>query len=140
MTAFFKSNLLDNRQFKRLKIPIKTKFRIIAGENPTETSTESRGIINNISLNGLCLEAGLVQIGGFHISHDSSMTKKNRLRLKLQLPQKESKSSDTINVLGEVVWYDKTDLNSQHPYRIGVQILEISKEDKSKLETLINNN
>ena len=103
---------------------------------------ESKGIVNNIALDGLCLglEAGLVQIGRFHISHDSSMTKKNRIGIKLQLQQEEeSKSSDTVYVLGEVAWYDKTDLNPQFPYHIGIQILEISKEDKSKLETLINN-
>jgi|TARA_B100001964_G_scaffold27522_1_gene27618 hypothetical protein len=47
------------------------------------------------------LEAGLVQIGRFHISHDSSMMKKNRIEIKLQLPQEEeSKSSDAINVFG----------------------------------------
>ncbi len=119
MTGFFKSNLPDRRQFKRLKTSIKVKFKIISGENPLDTSTESKGTVNNISLDSLCLEAGLVQIGRFHISHDSSMMKKNRLEIKLQLPpEEESKSSDTINVLGEVSWYDKTDLNPQYPYHI----------------------
>ena len=141
MIDFFKSNLPDSRQFKRLKTPIKVKFKIISGENPIETSTESKGIVNNISLDGFSLEAGLVQIGRFHISHDSSMMKKNRIGIKLQLSQEEkSKTSDIINVLGEVIWYDKTDLNPQYPYHVGVQVLEISEEDKSKLETSINNN
>lgn len=142
MAGFFsKSNLPDRRQFKRLKTPIKAKFKIVSGEDPLETSTESMGIVNNISLNGFCLEAGSVQIGRFHISHDSSMMKKNQIEIKLQLPQEEeSKSSDTINIIGEVSWYDKADLNPQYPYHIGVQILEISSENKSKLENLIKDN
>ena len=82
MTGFFKSNLPDSRQFKRFKASIKAKFKIISGENPSETSNELTGIVNNISLDGLCLglEAELVQIGRFHISHDSSMMKKTGLK------------------------------------------------------------
>lgn len=138
--SFFKSNLLDKRRFKRLKASLNVKFKIISGENPSETSPESKGIVRDISLEGLCLEAGLVQIGRFHISHNSSMLEKNRLGIELQLPQKNKiKSSDIIRVLGEVAWYDKKDLNPQYPYYIGVQILEISGDDKSKLEILMNN-
>ncbi len=139
--SFFKSNLPDKRKFKRLKASLNVKFKIISGENPSETSPESKGIVRNISREGLCLEAGLVQIGRFHISHDSSMLEKNRLGIKLQLPQKnKTKSSDTMHVLGEVIWYDKNDLNAQYPYYIGVRILKISEDDKSKLEILMKNN
>ena len=139
MVSFFKSNPPDKRKFKRLKVSLKVKFKIISGENPLETSSESKGIVQNISKDGFCLEAGFVQIGRFHISHDSSMMAKNKLRMKLQLPQADkNKSSDAIHVLGEAVWYDQKDLNPQYPYHIGVRILEISGEDKSKLETLLN--
>ncbi len=137
MTDFFKSNLPDKRKLKRFKFPLNVKFKIICSGNPPETSPELTGAVKDISMDGLCLETGLVQVGRFHISHDSSMMKKNRLRIELQLPQEENKPSDTINVLGEVSWYDKTDLNPQYPYHLGVLILEMSNEDKSKLETLI---
>lgn len=140
MVSFFKSNLPDNRKFKRLEASLSVKFKIISGENPSETSSESEGIVQNMSLDGFCLEAGSVQIGYFHISHDSSMMAKNKLRMKLQLPQEDkSKPSDTIHVLGQAVWYDQNDINPQYPYHVGVKILEISSEDKSKLKTLLKN-
>ena len=81
-----------------------------------------------------------MQIGRFHISHDSSMMTKNRLGMELQIPQEEAnRSFDTIYVLGEAIWYDKKDLNFQYPYYIGIRILEIAEEDKSKLDALMSN-
>jgi hypothetical protein len=133
----FKSDSSDQRKYKRLKIPLDTKFKIISGENSSDISKESNGIVKNISADGLCLEAGFVQIGRFHISHDSSMTIKNKLGMELQLrSEDESKTIDTIYILGEVIWYDKNDLNSKYPFHIGVQTLEISEDDKKKFDII----
>ena len=140
MISFFSSHFPDKRKFKRLKVSLNVKFKIISGEDPTEKSPELTGIVKDITSNGFCLEAGSVQIGRFHISHDSSMMTKNRLGMELQIPQEEAnRSFDTIYVLGEAIWYDKKDLNFQYPYYIGIRILEIAEEDKSKLDALMSN-
>lgn len=143
MINFFKSKQFDKRKFKRLKNSLNVKFKIISGENSTKTSSLVKGISKDISPYGIGLETGLVQIDRLHISHDSSMMSKNKLDIELDISsmneENDNKSLNVIHFIGEVAWYDKKDFEDQYPFQIGVRILEISQEDKDKLETLVNN-
>lgn len=132
--------LFKKRKFKRLKTALNVKFKIISGNNPEEISPEINCTSKNISLTGLGLESGIVQINRMHISHDTTMMKKNSLDIAVELPSKnEKKQLNTIHFLGQVSWYDKPDTYSSSHYHIGVDIIKISDEDKSKLKDFIKN-
>ncbi len=141
MIKFFKSKFFTRRKLKRLKTSLNGKFKIISGENPAIVSSVVNYTTKNISPFGLGLEASTVQIDRLHISHDNSMMAKNKLDIELELPSTngEEKQFDTVHFLGEVAWYDKQDSFTPNPYQIGVNILEISDEDKSRLEHFVKN-
>lgn len=132
--------LFSRRKLKRLKTALNVKFRIVSGNNPAERSSEVTCTSKNISPTGLGLESGIVQIDRMHISHDTTMIKKNSLDIAIELPSNNNeKQFETIHILGQVAWYDKPDTYSASHYHIGVDIMEISDGDKSKLEVFIKN-
>lgn len=139
MVSFFKSKPLEKRKFKRLKTALNVKFNIISGEDSNQTSSSIKAIAKDISPYSIGLESSIVEIDRMHVSHDSSTLAKNKLNIELELPSKDKgKDFDSIHFLGEVAWYDKKNIVHQYAYLIGVEIKEISEEDRSKLEAFIN--
>ena len=98
--------LPERRRFIRIDTPLRLKIK--SGDRVDETLTK------NVSPVGVRFEIG------------KKLEGLEKLNLSLYLPS----SDDPIQLGGKVIWQEKTSLEDNAPYDVGVEILEI--EDKKK--------
>ncbi len=104
-----KPKLAERRRYIRIGIPLKV--------NASGKGWEKEILIKNISPIGIRFEI------------DRKLAKDEIIDMALSVP-----SSDTpITVQGKVVWQEKTSLEDNAPYDIGVEIINIEEESKIAL-------
>ncbi len=129
-----KHKRIDSRKYARINVVLGARF-VIIGDNPEENMS-SRMIhseTKSISVNGACLGTNVVQADGLHICSSTSGMEKNKLKIEIDLPF----GSRTITPMGEVRWYDMRPGDGKYLYYMGVSFIDLSKEDKRALETVI---
>jgi len=125
---------INRRKFARIYTELDARFVVVCDDiNRFLTSKTSQAKTKSISVNGVCLRTNKVQVDGLHICSSISGITKNKLKLEIDLPYKLK----TINIIGEVSWYDMTPENDEYLYNVGVSFTKISDEDKKALKLLI---
>lgn len=130
--------LFNKRESKRAKISLNAMFKIVSGDDAENKSSATDCLVTDLTLKGLCFEAGMVQIDRMHIFFDGSSLVKNFLEIDLQLPHKKKDTPhNRITFMGGVIWYDRKDSNPKYPFYIGVEIVEISENDRLKIKSFL---
>lgn len=76
---------------------------------------------------------GNIAVGGVFIPTDNPMESGTRVHIRITLPDSEK----DLEVIGEVVWIRKQEINTpsgKFPSGMGVRFLNLSPEDKEKIE------
>ncbi len=102
-----KLKLPERRRFLRIEVPLKVK--LMSGDRVDKITTK------NISPVGLRFEL------------TRELNESNQLTMSLYLPSSER----PIHLIGKVVWQNKSSLEDNAPYDIGVEIVEIDDKDKN---------
>ncbi|MFC1548516.1 PilZ domain-containing protein [Candidatus Omnitrophota bacterium] len=103
-----KLKLPERRRFVRIEIPLKV---IVKSEG-----REDEVVTKNVSPVGLRFEIG------------AELKKSEKLNLSLYIPTID----DPIDLKANVIWQDKTSLEDNAPYDVGVEIIEIGDKNKNE--------
>ncbi|MFH1837669.1 MAG: PilZ domain-containing protein [Candidatus Omnitrophota bacterium] len=102
-----KLKLPERRQFVRVDVPLKAEVE--------EDGQVWMASTKNVSPSGLGIET-------------PKEIKGSLVKIKLHLPEE----ADTIRLEGRVVWQEKTSLQDNAPYSVGIEI-EVIEEDKKNV-------
>jgi len=127
---------VEKRRFLRLELPLQVTLTIISDEPAATGPKPIRVKSRNISEQGICIETRHVEIDGVHMLSGSPGAQRNRLDLAIDLYGIEK----TIQVTGEVCWYDLSPESDNFMFQVGIVFLDISREDKDLLKNFLKNN
>lgn len=121
---------LERRAFQRLERPLDVAFEVVSlREMPTGIpggNAKSR----NISMGGLCLETGSIEVNGINLLSGQPFARQNRLRLTIEIDPGEP----PITATGEVRWYDiARDVPESPCCLLGVAFMRIDEGGKARL-------
>lgn len=122
----------NKRKSKRVAI-LTLRYKVVSGWDKNKASKVVLGIVENISMDGLCLKTNTLEIDGLHVSFDDTPLVRNKLRIELDLPN----SRNTINIDGEVEWYEKEHGKNRDFYNVGVSFVKLKDEDRKTLKEYI---
>jgi hypothetical protein len=122
----------NKRKSNRVAI-LTLRYKVVSGWDKNKASRFVLGIVQNISPDGLCLRTNTLEIDGLHISFDDTPLVRNKLRIELDLPS----SRNTINLEGEVEWYEKEPGKNRDFYNVGVSFVKLKDEDRKTLKEYI---
>ncbi len=118
-----KANILTHGTIAA-EVEVRFKYTVIHGENPTKRSPEYKAITRSLSLNGLVFETKKMEADGFHLSFSSGTFARNFLEIALDLGRRCS----SVEVLGQVEWYERRSTAASHSFAVGVGFVDIQVE------------
>jgi len=121
----------ERRAVQRRGADLKVRFRVISGEGGRRTK-EVPGAVKNLSETGFCLATDLTMVDDLHVLTGSSGISRNKLELKLQLPDIKE-----IQINGSACWYNLAEPQESYRYNVGVQIEMISEQDLDLLRKFL---
>jgi hypothetical protein len=136
-----KSRKVERRTFKRLKIPIPLRIRLLGTTKyPRSINTETR----NVSLEGLSIELrAILKNGSLLIKEGQEPIKlipflvlnEKVVELDIEIPPK----GERIRATGRVKWYDFGSRGASYYFWAGTFLEKMEVEDRKKWEELIRN-
>lgn len=126
------------RKYYRLSIEVPCAFKIIKGKNPEEVSPPLKGVVKDVSLEGLQFvtdtlhHANLFIFNEFEKGQDPDF-KPNFLLIKFFFPGEE----EPFILYGMPRWWSEADLSESFDYQIGVRYMRARKEDLLRLKNSI---
>jgi len=124
---------VEKRRFLRLEAPLQVRLTIISEEQvpggPRTIEVKSR----NLSEQGICIETRQIEVDGVHMLSGSPGAQKNRLDMAIELYDIEK----TIQVTGEVCWYDLLPESENFMFQVGIVFLDIKPQDKDQLKNFL---
>jgi hypothetical protein len=121
----------ERRAAHRRGADLNVRFRVISGDRGRKTK-EVPGAVKNLSETGFCLATDLTMVDDLHILTGSSGISKNKLELKVQLPDQQE-----IHINGSACWYNLAEPHEAFRYNVGVQIETIPDPDLDLLRTFL---
>jgi hypothetical protein len=100
------------------------RFRIVHGADPTRKSEEYKAVTRTLSLGGLIFETPVVERDGLHISFTEASFGRNFLEIFLDLGRK----LPSIQVIGQVEWYESRPAIRENVFVVGVTFVEIQPD------------
>ena len=126
---------VEKRRFLRLELPLQVTLTIISDEPAAGGPKPIRVKSRNISEQGICIETRKIEIDGVHMLSGSPGAQKNRIDMVIDLYGIEK----TIQVTGEVCWYDLSPESENFMFQVGIVFLNIDAEKKALLKSFLNN-
>jgi hypothetical protein len=125
---------VEKRKFLRLEAPLQVTLTIIAEDRvPGGVSRPISVKSRNISEQGVCIETRQIEIDGVHMLSGSPGAQKNRLDMAIELYGIEK----TIQVIGEVCWYDLLPESENFMFQVGIVFLDMDSQDKDLLKSFL---
>jgi hypothetical protein len=126
---------VEKRRFLRLEIPLQVTLTILSEDLVPGGARPIRVKSRNISGQGICIETRQIEIDGVHMLSGSPGAQKNRLDLTIELYDIEK----TIQVTGEVCWYDLSPESENFMFQVGIVFLDMNSQDKDLLKSFLKN-
>lgn len=122
----------ERRQSGRDGLDLPVQFRIYLPSHPEIASSFLPGQLHNFSLEGLALLTNAIHSDSLHAFHPLPTTSEQCL-LEIRIPNR----GEDLTLHGRVVWYDRNDEENPFLFRVGIQLLDPTKELRRQIETSI---
>ncbi len=106
------------------EVQIPFKYTVIHGEDPSRRSPQYKAMARSLNLNGLIFETQKMEADGFHLSFTGGTFGRNFLEIALDLGKRFS----TVEVLGQVEWYERRSTIIGHAFLVGVSFVDLHVE------------
>jgi len=106
------------------EIQVPFKYTIIHGEDPSRRSQQYKGVTRSLNLTGLIFETQKMEADEFHLSFTGGTFARNFLEIALDLGKRFS----TVEVLGQVEWYERRSTIIGHAFLVGVSFVDVPVE------------
>jgi hypothetical protein len=103
------------------EIQIPFTFTIIHGIDPSRRSNEYKAKTRSLNLMGLVFEAPEMERDGFHLSFTDTTYGRNSLEIVLDL----GKRFQSVEVIGQVEWYERRSTTAGHAFIVGVGFIDV---------------
>lgn len=122
----------DRRQSERNGLALPVRFRIYLPSHPEIASPFLPGQLHNYSHEGLGLLTNAIHSNSLHAFHPIPTTSEQCL-LEIKVPNQ----GEDLTLHGRVVWYDRNE--EEHPFlfRVGIRLLDPTKDLRRQIETTI---
>ena len=115
-----------------MKSPLTVEFTLVSTQGRESQSGPVVGRTRDVSRDGLCLETNTVMIGRTHILGEA-MEGDRRLLMVITVPDEEN----SLEALGEVIWYGLAPRDSDFRFRAGVLFTEIGEEGRKRWQDFL---
>jgi hypothetical protein len=122
----------ERRQSRRDGLDLPVQFRIYLPSCPDTASSFLPGQISDFSQHGLALLTNAIQSDRFHIFHPTPTTSEQCL-LEIRIPNR----GEDLSLHGKVVWYDRNAEEAAFMFRVGIELLDHTKDQRKQLEASI---
>ncbi|MBI4963888.1 MAG: hypothetical protein HY913_11480 [Desulfomonile tiedjei] len=111
------------------EVQVPFKYAIVHGGSPSRRSAEQKAQTRSLNLMGLVFETSDMEKDGLHLSFADSTYGRNSLEIKLDL----GKKFRTVEVVGQVEWYERRSTAMGHAFIVGVGFLDVAADVLSLL-------
>ena len=122
----------ERRRSRRSGLALPVQFRIYAASSPETASPFLPGQLHDFSRDGVALDTNVIQSERLHVFHPSPITSEQCL-LEIRVPH----SGEDLSVHGKVVWYDQNGEENPFLFRMGIQILDATRDLRRQIESSI---
>lgn len=122
----------NRRRARRYRIDVPARFRIYVPSHPELTTTYLPAQVFDLSKLGIGLLAESVECGGLHIMHAwPAASEQCLLEIKILCDEMP------LTLQGKAVWYSQQE--DEHPFgfRIGIEFLDLTAEQRERIRHLI---
>jgi hypothetical protein len=124
-------NLMHSTFAAEVQLPF--RYTVIHGEDPSRRSPQYKAMTRSLHLNGLIFETQKMEADGFHLSFTGGTFGRNFLEIALDL----GKRSSTVEVLGQVEWYERRATVIGHAFSVGVSFVDVAVEALAALRNYL---
>jgi hypothetical protein len=122
----------NRRRAKRHRIDVPARFRIYLPSHPEMTTTDLPAQVFDLSKLGIGLLAESVECGGLHIMHPwPAASEQCVLEIKILCDDMP------LTVQGKAVWYSQQEHEHPFGFRIGIELLDLTAEQRERIRELI---
>ncbi|HMK34737.1 MAG TPA: hypothetical protein VK463_06705 [Desulfomonilaceae bacterium] len=115
------------------ELQIQFKYTIIHGTDPSRKSAEQKAFTKSLNLQGLIFESPRMEADGYHLSFTETTYGRNCLEMKLDL----GKRFGTVEVIGQVEWYERRTTLHGISFIVGVNFVDIQADALSVLREFL---
>jgi hypothetical protein len=106
------------------EVQIPFKYVVIHGTDPSRRSAEQKSFTKTLNLMGLTFDSPRMEVDGFHLSFTESAYGRNALEMVLDL----GKRFGSIELLGQVDWYERRNTLTSHSFIVGVGFIDVQAD------------
>jgi hypothetical protein len=115
------------------EVQVPFKYTVIHGEDPSRRSPLYKAVTRSLNLNGLIFETQKMESDGFHLSFTGGTFGRNFIEIALDLGKRFS----TVEVLGQVEWYERRSTIIGHAFLVGVSFVDVHVEALAALRDFL---
>jgi hypothetical protein len=115
------------------EVQVPFKYTVIHGEDPSRRSPQYKAVTRSLNLNGLIFETQKMEADGFHLSFTSGTFARNFVEIALDLGKRFS----SVEVLGQVEFYERRSTIIGHAFLVGVSFVDLSVEALAALRDFL---
>lgn len=119
----------EQRKYDRALTRKHVRYRVIDGSDPDHVSSTKRSYVINIGGGGVLLKSNELEVDGLHVSYGDNNEVQNWIALEIDLLPGRS----SVQVLGQVVWYQRATNDEEYRYDIGIEFRKIREEDRQTI-------
>lgn len=117
-------------------IQIPFKYIVIHGTDPSRRSSQQKAVTKSLNLQGLIFESPKMEVEGFHLSFTETTYGRNSLEISLDL----GKRFGTIEVMGQVEWYERRTSYGGHAFIVGIGFIDVQADALAVLRDFLQQN
>jgi hypothetical protein len=122
----------DRRQSGRNGLDLPVQFRIYLPSHPEIASALLPGQLHDYSHEGLALLTNAIHSNSLHAFHPIP-TANEQCLLEIKVPSQ----GDDLTLHGRVVWYDRNEEENPFLFRVGIQLVDPTKDLRRQIENSI---
>jgi hypothetical protein len=115
------------------EVQVPFKYTVLHGEDTSRRSPQYKAVTRSLNLTGLIFETQKMEADGFHLSFTGGTFGRNFLEIALDL----GKRFRTVEVLGQVEWYERRSTIIGHAFLVGVSFMDVQVEALAALRDFL---
>jgi len=122
----------ERRRTKRFRLDLLTRFRIIPPSHPDKASSFLAAQIYDLSEGGMRILTNTVHAEGLHIFH-ATVSPPEQCILEIRIVDLDP----PLTIHGKVVWYDKMEQDPSYEFQIGLEFVNLTKDQQETIRTIL---
>ncbi len=123
----------EKRKYKRLDIAVPILLRVVKSDSSRPVTRAVEGRLCDLTPAGARVMVGAVVVDGLHLFYDVSEHTGRVLEVTIEMPD----GSGVITLQGRITWYNVTEGDFPFRFGFGVEILDISREERERLHAFL---